>query len=82
MSHAFPIATRIEDALKPGVKVARTRAEAEALVPEHEIDSLATDWIDVTEEEAEAYLSSHAGEMAHPGISKNTKTMRATLSWL
>ena len=62
MSHAFPIATRVEDALKPGVKVARTRAEAEALVPEHKIDSLATDWIDVTEEEAEAYLSSHAGE--------------------
>ena len=62
MSHAFPIAIRLEDALKPGVKAARTRAEAEAMVPGHKVDSLATDWMDVTEEEAEAYLSSPTGE--------------------
>ena len=62
MSHAFPIATRLEDALKPGVKAARTRAEAEALVPEQKVDSLATDWMNVTEEQAAAYLASQTDE--------------------
>ena len=38
MSNAFPIAVRLEDALKPGVKAARTRAAAEALVPDQTIE--------------------------------------------
>ena len=62
MSHAFPIAIRVEDALKPGVKAARTRSDAEALAPGYMIESLSTDWLNVTEEEAAAYLKSHNDE--------------------
>ena len=62
MSHAFPIATRVEDALKAGVKAARTRSDAEALAPGYTVESLLTDWLNVTEEEAEAYLKPHNDE--------------------
>lgn len=62
MSHVFPIATRLEDALKPGVKTARTRSEAEALAAEYKVEMLSTDWMNVTEEEAAAYLAAQAGE--------------------
>jgi hypothetical protein len=71
MSHAFPIATRVEDALKPGVKAARTRSDAEALAPGFRIESLATDWLNVTEAEAEAYLTSQNDEAgAHGHLQK------------
>lgn len=67
MSNAFPIAVRLEDALKPGVKAARTRAAAEALVPDQTIESLETEWLNVTEEEAAAYLAVQSDESGPHG---------------
>lgn len=55
-SHAYPLATCLEDALKPDAKAARTRGLAEEMVTEgYVVDALETDWLNVTEAEADAY---------------------------
>jgi hypothetical protein len=45
MSHAFPIAATLDDALKADAPAARTRAEAEALSAGRAISGLVTDWL-------------------------------------
>ncbi|MCA8902234.1 MAG: hypothetical protein KDA53_13415 [Hyphomonas sp.] len=65
MSHAYPLGTSIEDALKPEAEAARTRAEAEALAGDGlQVVALTTDWLPVSEEAAEAMLAA-GGEGAH-----------------
>ncbi|MEZ5954041.1 MAG: hypothetical protein R3C13_06995 [Hyphomonas sp.] len=64
MSHAYPLGKTVEDALKPEAKAARTRAEAEAAAGGLKVAELATDWLSVTEEAADAMLSA-AGAFAH-----------------
>lgn len=49
MSHFYPLATSVEDALTPGHPVARTRAEAERLGNGKVIHSLETEWLNVSE---------------------------------
>ncbi len=54
MSHSYPLAKNAKAAIKPGLTSARTRAEAETLAPDHEIDSLQTDWLPMSEADAQA----------------------------
>lgn len=49
MSHFYPLAISVEDALTPGHPVARTRAEAERLSNGKVIHSLETEWLNVSE---------------------------------
>lgn len=49
MSHFYPLATSVEDALTAGHPVARTRAEAERLGDGQVIHSLETEWLNVSE---------------------------------
>ena len=65
MSHAYPLASTVTDALKPGVKAARTRADAEALAAGMKVESLHTEWLNLTEEEAKAQMAANSGEGAH-----------------
>tara|TARA_R110000868_G_scaffold98579_1_gene271368 strand:+ start:4223 stop:4672 length:450 start_codon:yes stop_codon:yes gene_type:complete len=65
MSHAYPLARTVTDALKPGVKAARTRADAEALAAGMKVESLHTEWLNLTEEEAKAQMAANSGEGAH-----------------
>ena len=61
-SHAYPLATNLEDALKPDAKAARTRGMAEDMAEGFLVDSLATDWLNVTEAEADAHLKAAESE--------------------
>lgn len=65
MSHAYPLARTVTDALKAGAAAARTRAEAEALAGELKVESLHTEWLNLTEAEATAQMAANAGEGAH-----------------
>jgi hypothetical protein len=65
MSHAYPLARTVTDALKPGGKAARTRADAEALAGSLKVESLHTEWLNLTEEEATAQMAANAGNSAH-----------------
>lgn len=61
-SHAYPLATCLEDALKPGAKAARTRGQAEEIAKGFTVECLSTDWLNVTDEEADAYLQAADSE--------------------
>lgn len=65
MSHAYPLARTVTDALQTGAKAARTRAEAEALAGDLKVESLHTEWLNMTEAEATAQMAANAGEGAH-----------------
>lgn len=61
-SHAYPLATSLEDALSPEAKAARTRGEAEEIASGAVVECLSTDWLNVTDEEAEAHLKAADSE--------------------
>jgi hypothetical protein len=65
MSHAYPLARTVTDALKPGAKAARTRPDAEALAGGLKVESLHIEWLNLTEAEATAQMAANAGEGAH-----------------
>ena len=61
-SHAYPLAIRLEDALKSEAKAARTRGQAEDMADGFAVECLSTDWLNVTEEEADAFLKAADSE--------------------
>ncbi|MEZ5997409.1 MAG: hypothetical protein R3B98_01795 [Hyphomonas sp.] len=65
MSYAYPLGKTVEDALKPAAKAARTRAEAEAAAGGLKVAELATDWLTVSAEAAEAMFAALTDESAH-----------------
>jgi hypothetical protein len=65
MSHAYPLSRNVKDALSPGARAARTRAEAEALAGGLKVDSLHTEWLNLTEAEADAQMLANGGRLAH-----------------
>lgn len=65
MSHAYPLATALDDALKPEAPAARTRADAEALAGDMKVEALVTDWLTVSAEEAARLLSQKTEDGAH-----------------
>lgn len=64
MSHSYPLAKTAKAALAIGLISARTRAEAEALAPDFLIDSLQTDWLPMSEKDAEALFNRKDEETA------------------
>ncbi len=64
MSHSYPLAKNAKAAIAPGLKSARTRAEAESLAPECVIDSLQTDWLPMSEAEVDALFNRKDEESA------------------
>ncbi len=59
MSHIYPLATHAENALRPDAPAVRTRSEADALGKRLacRIVALETEWLTVTESEAETILA-------------------------
>lgn len=57
MSHSYPLAESAEDALTPDYPAARTRAEAERQANGREIVSLETEWLNVSDADAENMLA-------------------------
>ena len=57
MSHAYPLGKTIDAALSKVAPAARTRAEAEALAGNLKVVALATDWLTVSAEAAEAMFA-------------------------
>lgn len=65
MSHSYPLAKSAKDAIAPGCKAARTRAEAESFAPDHKIDSLQTDWLPMSAADVEALFNRKDDETAN-----------------
>ena len=61
-SHAYPLATRLEDALLPGAKAARTRGQAEDMAGGFIVEALTTDWLNVTGEDVDALIKAADSE--------------------
>ncbi len=79
MSHAFPLAASVEDALKLDVRAARTRAEAENLAEGRAIAGLVTDWLTLEPQAladllaanfvtARGHLQRYEDEAGHPVV--------------
>ncbi|KCZ92191.1 hypothetical protein [Hyphomonas johnsonii] len=65
MSQAYPLAATVKDALKPGVKAARTRAEAEELAGALVVESLHTEWLSLSDADATEQMAANSGGVAH-----------------
>jgi hypothetical protein len=65
MSHAYPLARNITEALDPGAKAARTRADAEAIAGSLKVESLHTEWLNLSEADADVQMVANAGGIAH-----------------
>jgi hypothetical protein len=61
MSIAYPIARSLEEAMRPGVPVARSRTEAETMATGR-ISRLEVSWLHLSEAEADALLASLGAE--------------------
>ncbi|MEL6781362.1 MAG: hypothetical protein AAFO51_03230 [Pseudomonadota bacterium] len=57
MSHVYPLAATVEDALSEDTPRARTRYEADALAGEGEIRGLETEWVTPDEKALEAFVT-------------------------
>ena len=65
MSHAYPLARNVTEALDPGAKAARTRVDAEALAGGLKVESLHTEWLNLSETDADVQMAANAGGIAH-----------------
>lgn len=65
MSHAYPLARNVTEALDPGAKAARTRADAEAIAGGLKVESLHTEWLNLSEADADVQMVANAGGIAH-----------------
>ena len=65
MSHAYPLARNVTEALDPAARGARTRSEAEKLAGGMVVESLHTEWLSVSEEEAAAKMAGTADGLTH-----------------
>ncbi|MEH6696931.1 MAG: hypothetical protein V7675_17975 [Hyphomonas sp.] len=65
MSHAYPLARNVTEALDPAARGARTRTEAEKLSGGLIVESLHTEWMSVSEEEAAAKMAGTADGLTH-----------------
>ncbi len=65
MSHAYPLARTVTEALDPGARAARTRADAEAIAGGMKVESLHTEWLNLSEADADAQMAANAGGIAH-----------------
>ncbi|KCZ56496.1 hypothetical protein [Hyphomonas chukchiensis] len=65
MSHAYPLARNVTEALDPAARGARTRTEAEKLAGGLVVESLHTEWLSVSEEEAAAKMAGTADALTH-----------------
>ncbi|MFN7055704.1 hypothetical protein [Hyphomonas sp.] len=62
MSLAYPIARTLEEAIKPGVKSARSLREAAAVTGGLKVDGLETSWLHLPPEEADALFRAISAE--------------------
>lgn len=70
MSHLYPIAVSVEEALSPDQPAALTRADAERLAERKSVLSLETEWLTVSEDEAERMLDAAAAGQGHEFIQR------------
>ena len=70
MSHLYPIATSATDAKSPDNPAALTHAEAERLAGDRPVIALETEWLTVSEEEAEAWLAAAEACPGHEFIQR------------
>lgn len=60
MSHLYPLAATVEDAIAPNDRVARTRYEADALTAGEDIAGLETEWVTPKKSELDTFSEAAA----------------------
>ncbi|MEQ9505452.1 MAG: hypothetical protein RLO80_04220 [Hyphomonas sp.] len=62
MSLAYPIARSLEEATRPGAKIARSKSEAAGQSPGFAVEGLETSWLHLTEAEASALVGAQGAD--------------------